>query len=188
MTGFTAVLLCGGKSQRMGFDKALLKIEGEYVLLKTVKQLEILFPKVLLVTNCRNKFPAPFTAIEIIEDGYVEKGPLGGVTTALENIETNGLFLMACDIPRIDTALVYKMAEYTKNHDIVICKHNNRLEPLFAFYKTTCLSIFQQQLDGGEDWRIRKNFHQFSVKELVIDSSQVVGNVNTPSDLALWWQ
>lgn len=185
--GCTAAVLCGGKSVRMGFDKALLQIEGEYVLPKTVKHLEALFQKVLLITNDREKFPSLFLEHQIKEDAYLEKGPLGGLVTALENLETDYLFLIACDIPVIKDELVYKMAQYTKNYEVVICKQENRLEPLFAFYSASCLPIFQKQLSTN-DWRIRKNFHQFLVKEIVLDGSYELRNVNTPEELALWNQ
>lgn len=52
----TAVLLCGGKSSRMGFDKALLKIQGQYVILQTAEKLMELFEEVILVTNDSQNF------------------------------------------------------------------------------------------------------------------------------------
>jgi molybdopterin-guanine dinucleotide biosynthesis protein A len=181
----SAVVLCGGKSLRMGFDKALLQVNGEYALLKIVQQLEQLFPKVLLVTNDRQKFPPAFLQAAIIEDHYSEKGPLGGLVTALEQLETSHLFLMACDIPQIAVALIEEMALFIHTHEVVICQKESRLEPLFAFYHRSCLPVFLKQL-ATDDWRIRKEFAQFSVKKIPLKDSYGLKNVNTPEELVFW--
>ncbi|WP_375179552.1 molybdenum cofactor guanylyltransferase [Enterococcus rotai] len=187
MTNCTAVVLCGGKSSRMGFDKSLLQLDGEFMLLRTVKQLKKIFPESLLVTNKRSKFPPAFSHVAILEDHYPDKGPLGGLVTALENIKTNYLFLLACDIPNLNIDLIRKMAKSMESYDIVICKQENRLEPLFAFYHVTCLAILKQQLQTN-DWRIRKEFEHFLVKVVTLESSFGLENVNSPKELMLWNQ
>lgn len=181
----TAVILCGGKSSRMGFDKALLEVDGEFVLLKTIRQLKKLFATVLLVTNNRSKFPLSFSTIDIVEDHYPGKGPLGGLVTALESIRTERLFLFACDIPKCNLELICEMIKSIATNDIVVCKVDNRLETLFAFYHSSCLPIFRQQLQTN-DWRIRKEFGRFSVKEVILERPISLGNVNLPEDLVLW--
>ncbi|WP_277989640.1 molybdenum cofactor guanylyltransferase [Candidatus Enterococcus ikei] len=177
--------MCGGKSSRMGFDKSLLQIDGKYMLLKTVDRLKKVFPQILLVTNERMKFPTIFSQVEILEDHYSEKGPLGGLVTALESIKTEHLFLLACDIPDLNTDLIQRMSEYMKSYDVVICKQTDRLEPLFAFYRTSCLAVMQQQLQTN-DWRICKEFDHLSVKVLTLESSVRLKNVNTQKELK-WW-
>ncbi|WP_430607580.1 molybdenum cofactor guanylyltransferase [Enterococcus sp. AZ170] len=179
--------MCGGKSSRMGFDKALLQLDGEFMLLKTIKQLKKIFSHTMFVTDRRAKFPAIFSQVYMLEDQYPEKGPLGGLVTALENIETDHLFLLACDIPNLHSELIWKMAKDIQAYDIVICKQDYRFEPLYAFYHRSCQPIFQQQLKTN-DWRIRKEFRQFSVKVMTLESSFELKNVNTPKELILWNQ
>jgi molybdopterin-guanine dinucleotide biosynthesis protein A len=181
----TAVILCGGKSSRMGFDKSLLQVEGEFVLLRTVKQLQKLFPKILLVTDQRTKFPSVFSQVDIIEDHYVEKGPLGGLVTGLEEIETEYLFLLACDIPNVTVDLIRDLAYHLPDYQTILCKQNGRLEPLFAFYHRSCLPIFQQQLQT-RNWQITKEFHRFSKKIISLEQSTTLDNVNTPKELIFW--
>lgn len=183
----TAVILCGGKSSRMGFDKSLLQVDGEFVLLKTVKQLKKLFPELLLVTNKRSKFPATFSQVDLLEDHYPEKGPLGGLVTALEKCKTEYVFLLACDIPNLHIDLIREMAGFSEAYDVVICKQHHCFEPLFAFYHRSCLPILQQQLQTN-DWRIRKEFARFSVKTVELDATIAFGNVNSPKELRLWTQ
>ncbi|MGX7264264.1 molybdenum cofactor guanylyltransferase [Enterococcus crotali] len=177
--------MCGGKSSRMGFDKSLLQVDGEYMLLRSVAQLKRIFSNVLLVTNKQSKFPAIFSQVEILEDHYSEKGPLGGLVTALETVKTQHLFLLACDIPNLNSTLIQRMANYCEAYDVVICEQDKRLEPLFAFYRTTCLPVLQPQLVTN-DWRIRKEFDQLLVKVVALDSSFILKNVNTPMEL-VWW-
>lgn len=181
----TAVILCGGKSSRMGFDKSLLQIDGEYMLLRSVRQLKSIFSKVLLVTDKQSKFPTIFSQVKILEDHYPEKGPLGGLVTALESVETQHLFLLACDIPNLNSTLIQRMARYNEAYDVVLCEQDKRLEPLFAFYRTSCLPVLQSQL-ATNDWRIRKEFDQLVVKVVALDSSFTLKNVNTPKELSLW--
>lgn len=183
----TAVVLCGGKSSRMGFDKSLLQIDGEFMLLRTVKQLKKIFTEIVLVADKKGKFPVVFSQVEILEDHYFEKGPLGGLVTALEQIETEYLFLLACDIPDLNIDLIRKMAESIAAHDIVIYEQNDRLEPLFAFYRRSCLHVFKQQLQTN-DRRIRKEFDRFLVKVIPLESCVSLKNVNSPKELALWRQ
>ncbi|EOI02675.1 hypothetical protein UAY_00922 [Enterococcus moraviensis ATCC BAA-383] len=171
----------------MGFDKSLLQIDGEFMLLRTIKQLKKIFPESLLVTNKRNKFPQIFSQIEIVEDHYPEKGPLGGLVTALENCETEFLFVVACDIPNLNIDLIRRMATFIASYDVVICVQDNRLEPLFTFYHRSCLPILKQQLTTN-DWRIKKQFDRFLVKEILLDSSVRLKNVNSPKELPLWIQ
>ncbi|ALS03232.1 hypothetical protein ATZ33_00920 [Enterococcus silesiacus] len=171
----------------MGFDKSLLQVDGEYMLLRSVAQLKKVFSKVLLVTDKQSKFPAIFSQVRILEDRYPEKGPLGGLVTALEYVETRHIFLLACDIPNLNNTLIQRMAKYSEAYDVVICEQDKRLEPLFAFYRTSCLPVLQPQL-ATNDWRIRKKFDRLAVKVVALDSSFTLKNVNTPMELSLWSQ
>lgn len=169
----------------MGFDKALLKLDGEFVVLKTIRQLKELFSAILLVTNNKSKFPEDFSHIEIVEDYYPGRGPLGGLVTALESVKTDHLFLLACDIPNCNLALISEMAKSIKDNDIVSCKIGDRIETLFSFYHSSCLEVMRLQLQTN-DWQIKKEFKQFSVKEVNLEKTILLGNVNVPEDLVLW--
>lgn len=181
----TAVILCGGNSSRMGFDKSLLEIKGEFALLKTYKEINNFFQNVILVTNKKDKFPEDFSNIKIIEDSYVGRGPLGALVTALESVETKYIFLLACDIPNINSYLIQEMGQYMNTHEIIICKEKEKMEPLFAFYSNSCLPIFKEQLKG-DNWRIRKEFDKFSVKVIELKEEEKINNINRPEDLIKW--
>ncbi|MGX6979060.1 molybdenum cofactor guanylyltransferase [Vagococcus elongatus] len=182
----TAAILCGGKSSRMGFDKSLLKIRGNYVLLETVKQLRLLFKEVILITDNKGKFPEEFGDCLIWEDDYINCGPLGGLVTALEKSKFSSVFLVACDMPKLDSALIRQMAKERLAFDLVIYEHERQLEPLFAFYRKTCLSLLKEQILAG-DYRIKSNFSKLSQKKIVSSQKIEIKNVNYPEDVCDWY-
>ena len=154
----TAVLLCGGKSSRMGFDKALLKIQGQYVILQTAEKLMELFEEVILVTNDSQKFPKAFRKCTIIQDMYLGKGPLGGIVTAMNYTQKAEVFVIAC-----------------------------RQEPLFGFYRCSCLPTFQKQL-AQNNYQIRQEFEHLSVKTVQLSKENQLKNVNRKEELSQWYR
>lgn len=185
-----AAILCGGKSSRMGFDKALICLpNGEPLLLHTTKTLNFLFDEIILITNNKDKFNKIFNDqstvnVSIIEDHYIEKGPLGGICTALETINDSSIFIMAGDIAFPDVNLIINMLPFVNQYDIILCKQKEKLEPLFGFYSQTCLSVFRDQIQQ-DDMKIRKNFHLLSVKYLHLrdEDQKAFINLNQPEDL-----
>lgn len=180
----TAVVLCGGQSKRMGFDKALLKIDHQYVLEKTCKMLQQIFTKILLVTDRKDKLPLLLQEnYAVIEDEYYQQGPLGGLVTALHHIETPFLFLIACDIPKISLASICQLSENVQNHQVVLFD-GEHLETLFAFYHKSCLPVFEQLLDENRG-KIRAGFSCLKVKKIK-NQQPLLKNVNYPNELNEW--
>ncbi len=186
--GCTGVLLCGGKSRRMGFDKAFLQMDGEYLLLRHARKLEALFGRVLAVCERPAKLAAVplLAALPQAADHYPETGPLGGVCTAFEETESPWLFVMACDMPSFDENILFSMLELIQNVDVVLCRNGERLEPLFAFYHRRCLPVFQKQLAKGE-LQLQSGFSQLRVAALPTQAGTAAfANLNTPGELAAW--
>ncbi len=182
----TGVILCGGHSSRMGFNKALLQLNGEYVLLKTAARLRQLLPKVVLMTDDRQNFNVSrkFSAWPIWEDEYHDVGPLGGLTTALKRVETPYIFIMACDIPNLSLAAVTQLLNAGTTEQIILYRQQGRIESLFGLYQRSCLSLFEAQLTLGIG-QIRYNFSSMNVK-LLDDSPTELCNINTPAELPGW--
>lgn len=177
------MILCGGKSSRMGFDKTLLCLNDEYVLITLAKKLANIFTNIMFVTNHVDKFPQKFDQFLIIEDEYPQTGPLGGLVTALEYVTTNRVFLIACDMPNVSLQLISEMSLFES--EVVICEQDSRLHPLFAFYHKRCISVLEQQLATG-DLRMVKTFNQFSVEIIKVNQPLHFININKPEQLDLW--
>lgn len=184
----TAAILCGGKSSRMGFDKALIRLpNGKPLLLRTIQTLYPLFENIVLITNDKDKFKGIFhdeIHVSIIEDHYIEKGPLGGICTALEIADHSSIFIMAGDMVFPNIALIKKMQLFTQQYDIVLCQQNEKLEPLFGFYSKNCLKVFRNQIQKN-DTKIRKKFDCFAVKYIQLGDKykEAFTNLNSMDDL-----
>lgn len=183
----SAVILCGGKSSRMGFDKSLLKIRNQYLIEEVYCSLSTIFSNVSLITNDPKKFDPllSLSNVEKIKDNYFQKGPLGGICTALESIGTEWLFICACDWSYIDVESITKLNQFRKNNQVVIYRHGNYLETLFAFYHKSCLPHFLKQLKAGNG-RPADSFKHLIVQELDFPNETNVSkmvNLNTQDDL-----
>lgn len=176
----------------MGFDKSLLKLnDNNFLLSRTITTLNPLFSDILLITNDRKKFTKEFTDNLItkpnfVEDHYPKLGPLGGICTALESTSDSEIFIMAGDLAFPNPLLISKMASLSHQYDIVLCKQDDKLEPLFGFYSRKCLPIFQKQLQE-KNLKIRTNFSKFSVFYLNVgkEFEEFFVNLNYPEDLTL---
>lgn len=185
----TAAILCGGKSRRMGFDKAFLMDDRQFLLLETANKLQGLFEQVVLVSNTKSKFDGrpDFARFSVLEDSYVEKGPMGGISTALEQIQTEYAFVMACDMPLPDIELIGRMYRKLSKEQVLVCSHQEKLEPLFAFYHKSCLPIFKKQMENGE-LKPRSAFPALKVEMYCLSDEEMnaVVNLNTPEDVQKW--
>lgn len=175
----------------MGFDKAFLMEEDQYVLLQTVKELQSLFEQVVLISNSKAKFDgrADFAGLCILEDLYMEKGPMGGIITALEQVQTEYVFMIACDMPLPDIGLIGRMYRKLYQEQVLVCSHQGKLEPLFAFYHRSCIPVLKKQMDKNE-LRPRSAFPALHVDRYCLSEGEMnaIVNLNTPEDVEKWNQ
>ena len=187
----TAAILCGGKSRRMGFDKAFLRTtDGSLLLAQNAHLLQKLFARVVLVSDVKEKLlgTEEFSNFPVLEDLIPAAGPLGGIYSILKAENTDCAFVMACDMPGPDSALILQMHHALGAHQVVLCTHGGRAEPLFAFYHKSCLPTFHRQLKE-QDFRLRSEFSQFSVKTIELSAQQATScfrNLNSREDVDRW--
>ncbi len=193
ITDCTAALLCGGKSRRMGFDKARLQDgRGGFLIAQNAEKLgEVFAATALVAAQGQNLAGLPGTPhCTLWRDCYPETGPLGGVCTALQLAKTPWVFVLACDMPQPDMTLARILYAEKDGAQVVLFRREGRLEPLFAFYHQSCLPVFQSQLAAGQ-LRLRGGFHKLRVRVLELPSPQqgqpgAFLNLNTPRDVAAW--
>ncbi|WP_367297524.1 molybdenum cofactor guanylyltransferase [Loigolactobacillus coryniformis] len=185
-TDVTGIILCGGHSSRMGFNKALLKLDGQYVILQTAAKLKELFPAVVLMTNNQQNFRVSdaFAGYPIWEDDYQNSGPLGGLVTALARVTTPYIFVTACDIPNISLTMIRQLLNGVQSEQVILYQQDNRIESLFGLYHRSCLPLFTAQLAQGNG-QIRYYFPQLRVRLLSSPLTEL-RNINTPADLPGW--
>ena len=144
-TDATCIILAGGKSSRMGQDKIKLSINGLPMIESLIRQISPMFDKILISSNKSNELS--YLKLPIIKDSKEEHGPLMGIYSSLLKSETQKTFIIACDVPVIDTNLVYRLLNASKEFDVVIPIHNDgMIEPLFAVYDKNALPAIAETL------------------------------------------
>lgn len=142
----TAVILCGGKSTRMGFDKSLVKINNRFLIEIIGEQLEEIFDNIILVSNNlkKTKDLKYKAVIDIIPD----LGPIGAIYTSLKNADSRYVFVTACDMPIINLDYIKYMINIIKLKGVegVISRNATFLEPLYAFYSVNMIETFEGEI------------------------------------------
>jgi molybdopterin-guanine dinucleotide biosynthesis protein A len=183
----TAVIMAGGKSLRMGSDKALLKIGNLPAVEFQLQRLKPLFDEIILSTNA----PEEFRHLDIpcLPDIIPDRGPLGGIYTALLRAKNPYIFAIACDMPFISTALIDYLKEKCEGYDVTIPETERGLEPLHAIYSRDCVPAIKKHLEVDSKGRVIGFFPDVKVRvitkeeiALIEGGPQAFLNFNTPED------
>lgn len=183
----TGVILVGGKSRRMGQDKAFLLVEGLPVIERVIQSMQGCFKQLLLVGDRPERF-APY-GLPVVPDSYPGSS-LGGLYTGLQTAKTDRIFVTSCDMPFPNPDLIKFICTDTETYDAVIPATQGGLEPLFALYHKACLPAMQAALEAGQ-YRITALLQQLQTK--IIAPEQVLQidatgrsllNINTPDEYA----
>lgn len=184
--GVTGVILAGGESRRMGSDKSLLPIHGARFIDHTYRCLSELFDEVIIVTNS----PSLYDGIPCskVPDIYYAQGSLAGIHSGLCHARHERVFVVACDMPFVDSAVVRHICSRANEGDVVIPVGERGSEPLHALYSKGCLPAMEEVLDAGRK-RIVEFFPQVEVVEIgarewsAIDpGGRSFCNINTPQE------
>ncbi len=142
----TAVIFAGGKSSRMGTDKALLPFADSDTLSEfQYNKLKLLFDTVY-ISSKEDKFDFNAT---VITDRYEESSPLVGIISIFETLDVNEVFILSVDAPFVDKEIIEKLLNHRKEFDAVVAKSPNGIEPLCGIYRRSILSLAQRHLKEG---------------------------------------
>jgi len=144
--GCTAVILAGGESSRMGQDKAEVMLAGESLLHRAIFGMQQQFEQLLISV----REPREHLLFPQLCDRGEGGGPMMGISTALERVNTPWVFVMACDMPFVSAALLSAMAERRGNQQVVVPVVDGMVQPLAAFYSKSCLPLMRQQIISGD--------------------------------------
>lgn len=145
----TAIILAGGKSERMGFDKAFIEIGGRPILELITDRLNKIFDDIVIVTNS----PANFSGLNVrtTEDIIKGAGPLGGIHAGLIFSKSIYSFLTACDMPIVSTSYIEHMMGIALRSmpDAVISEKGDWVEPFHALYNKSLIRRIEQSIKEG---------------------------------------
>jgi len=143
-----AVILAGGKSSRMGRDKALIDVAGRPLIRVLADRLLSLTRNVFISANADSVYR--FLNLPVIPDLYSEQGPLAGIHAVMRTFDAEFYITLACDLPHASAALFSAMLDAAEGFDAVIpLSSNGRAHPLCAVYRATCLSVIEDALQKG---------------------------------------
>lgn len=184
----TGVILVGGKSRRMGQDKALLPVAGIPIVKRLIDCLQGCFNHLLLVGDQPERFAS--YGLQIVPDIYPGSS-LGGLYTGLKSVTTEHIFVTSCDIPFPNPELIRLISRQADSYDAVIPATQDGLEPLFARYRQSALPVMQSALEAG-NYRITSVLEQLQILRIESDLLQAVDpdgrallNINTPHEYAI---
>ena len=184
----TAFVLAGGKSTRMGTDKAFLRWQEGTLLDHVLDVAHELTPHVRIVA-AREKF-ARYGAV-VIEDIYPGCGPLGGIHAALSSTSSEWNLMLAVDLPLVNQPLLsYLVARAQESDATVTVPHvGGGLQPLCAVYRRAFAELAKRSLEAGEN-KIDRLFARVKTRTIEEEellragfSREAFRNVNTPEDL-----
>jgi molybdopterin-guanine dinucleotide biosynthesis protein A len=181
----TGVILVGGKSRRMGRDKAFLELAGKTLFERVLELFRKNFERILLVGNHTDRFSA--YGLPAVSDIYAGSS-LGGIYTGLFNANTEYIFVASCDLPFPNGEVLRYLCDMRDGYDAVVTTTAEGYEPLFALYAKSCLEPIKSLIEKG-DFCAYAYFPQVKVKyvpyeevaHLDRDKNAFV-NVNTPDE------
>ena len=143
----TGIVLCGGRSTRMGQDKASLAFGGETMLERAVRVLREVADEVIVVARAEQPMPA---GVRAVHDPVEDLGPLAGIVAGLSASATDVNAIVACDMPLVRAAVLRRLAELRGDADICVAVADGHASPLCAVYRKQVGSVGQALLDAGE--------------------------------------
>jgi len=157
MHEFRALILAGGKSSRMGRDKANLVINGQTLLERLILTVTPLVSEIMVMLSAEQPLPTLHTdllnRIRIGRDSKAEQGPLQGIADAVLNFSPHisSIFVLTCDLPFLNSRWLELMKQkHRENNSIVCAEYEAVSNPLLAIYPKEKLVNAQSYLDSGE--------------------------------------
>ncbi len=180
------LVLAGGKSRRMGTDKALLNNAGETQLARAVRLLESTTERVFVSTSDALKDEPERSRFPLLVDAYSDLGPVAGILTALDTHPDVDWLIVACDLPNLSLELLQTLLNTRQSADAPFIAfesvHNGLPEPLCAIYTRDARDIVRALADDGVRCP-RKMMILSDCMLLKQPDENALDNVNTPADL-----
>ena len=184
----TIAVQAGGKSSRMGEDKALVRLGGTPLIERVLERIDGLADEILITTNR----PETLTHLKLrmAGDEVPGAGALHGLKSALNAAQGEIVLVLSCDTPFVSRELLEHLLYRAHEADVIVPKHGDKCEPLQAVYnRARCLPAVEAALESGEK-RVVSFFpkvHVLPIEEPVLSELDPSGlsffNVNTPEDL-----
>jgi len=183
----SAAIMAGGKSRRMGQDKAWILLDGEPLVRRVANVLAEVADEVIVVAN-DPRFES--LGFRVVRDRYPAAGALGGIATGVGAASHDAVLVAACDMPFLSAELWRVLVGHAGEADVVIPRIGAEYETLHALYTKACLPAMARAL-AQDRLRVISFFDE--VRVLALEEPELRGadptlrsfmNVNPPEELA----
>jgi molybdopterin-guanine dinucleotide biosynthesis protein A len=148
MESRSVFILCGGKSSRMQSEKGLVLFQNKPFIEHIIKAVLPITQNIKLITNNKEY---DYLKYQKIPDIVTDKGPLGGIYTALTNSETDFNLILSCDIPLISTELLSELiSKHNEEAEITVFASESRMHPLIGIYSKKVLPVIKSAIDNDD--------------------------------------
>ena len=146
---FDAVILAGGKSSRMGRDKALVELGGQSLLARQIALVREVGAGEVFVSGREGVDYSAF-GCRVLVDKFSDAGPLAGIERALDASSSPLLLVLAVDMPAMNSAILSKLLKSCASARGVIPKTRSGIEPLAAVYPKLAMDKLKRELRFGK--------------------------------------
>ncbi len=184
------LILCGGKSQRMGQSKAMLPFHGVTMLERVIDRVGGVADPLVVVSAADQELPPLDPSIQQVTDRRPEQGPLEGLRAGFEQLQDRceAAFVTSCDVPHLNPAFIQRLVELLGEDTVAVPQDDKFLHPLSAVYRVSVLPTIVTLLESGER-RPRRLFDQVPTRKVPLSVLREVDpqlrslmNVNTPEE------
>jgi molybdopterin-guanine dinucleotide biosynthesis protein A len=185
----TGIILSGGKSTRMGENKAFIEIEGIPIINRIFTLFQGLFQEIIIVTSEKEQFIN--LDAKIYSDLFPNRGVLAGLYTGLFFSSFMYSFCVACDMPFLKESVIKYLIKNIQNNDVIVPRTKKGLQPLHGIYSKNCLGPIKNIIEQGK-YKITDFYPMVEIK--IIDEVELYSldptresfiNVNTQEELNL---
>lgn len=182
----TCLILCGGRSKRMGRPKAFLPFANRTIIEHLIETVKDIFSETFLVANEPDGFS--HLSVDVVKDILPYRGPLGGIFSGLLVAAHQHSFVIACDMPLVSKKLIRQMTTKRHEADVVVLSHKGNIEPLLGIYAKSCIKPLEESLFSGKltvaDFLagLKAKTFEYQPAAEKTDELPPFFNVNTPQD------
>lgn len=178
------IILCGGRSRRMGQNKALLKLGERTIIEQVANTLSKICNEIIISTNSEELNFLPF---KIIKDKLTDIGPIAGFHSTLMETSNEHNLIVSCDTPFITTEILEYLFSMRKNYDVVLPVFKDQIQPMTGYFRKSLFRKIEEEIQLGN----RKPINIFENSNLLlIDVNKdfkhykdyLFFNINSPED------
>jgi molybdopterin-guanine dinucleotide biosynthesis protein A len=149
MERLDGVVLAGGRSRRLGLDKALVRFGGVPLLRIVVERVAQVCREVVVAVDRPDRYEGLGLPARFVADESPGLGPLSGLQAGLRTCRTEHMLVAACDLPFLNVELLRYMASLPRSYQALAPWRDGRWEPLHAIYARSCLKAVDAMAASG---------------------------------------